>query len=287
MSPEICACSQPKLSNGNCPVHKEDGLPLQCVGVWADDKHDYLARYIEATWAARAHYVQASDEHPRPGGAAYIDLFAGPGRARIRTTGKVIDGSPLIAGAHQRAPFSKLILCELEPDNVKALAVRTAAYGNRVRIVPGDCARTVDQVIGEIPQHGLNFALVDPFAPSAFRWSILEKLAKVKRMDLLIHFPTNSIKRNFHNNLDFDAMVGTKEWRADVRTAHDVPKLVDHLRNSLGKQGYSDENVRSIPIKNTKEGLLYHLVFATKDRLGNKIWNSIVSIEHTGQRNLF
>ncbi len=287
MSGEICECGQSKLGNGNCPVHAENDLPLQCVGVWAQDKHDYLSRYIEATWAARARYLEVTDEHPKPGGAAYIDLFAGPGRARIRTTGEVIDGSPLIAASHQRAPFSKLILCELDQDNVNALAARMAPYGQRTKIVQGDCAQTIDAVIREIPPYGLNFALVDPFAPSAFRWSVFEKLAQLKRMDLLIHFPIGPIKRNFHNNLDFDNMIGTTEWRKDVRTAHDVPKLVDHFRRSLGKLGYSDENVRPIPIKNRKDGQLYQLVFATKDRLGNKIWNSIISIEHTGQRNLF
>ena len=40
-------------------------------------------------------------------------------------------------------------------------------------------------------------------------------------------------------------------------------------------------------IRNTKEGALYYLAFATKDPLGNKIWQSITSIEASGQRSLF
>jgi hypothetical protein len=52
-----CDCGQQKQGNGNCPVHREDGLPLQCVGRWAKEKHDYLARYINATWGPRSKYV--------------------------------------------------------------------------------------------------------------------------------------------------------------------------------------------------------------------------------------
>lgn len=288
MSNENCECGQPRLENGNCPVYLENGLPLQCVGPWAKDKHDYLSRYIDATWAARSKFSTPSAELPVPGGAAFIDLFAGPGRARVNTTGEIINGSPLIAASHSRAPFTKLILCELDPENVRALSARTAAYGNRVKIIPGDCAETIDQVINKIPEYGLNFALVDPFGPLALRWSTLEKLGRVNRMDLLVHFPTGPIKRNFHNQMDFDSMVGTPEWRKDVVTVHDVPKLVDHLRRSLERLGYTtSEDARSMPITNSKDVVLYHLIFATKDKLGNKIWDSVVNIEASGQRNLF
>ena len=225
-------------------------------------------------------------ERPTPGGAAYIDLFAGPGRARIRGTGEIVDGSPLIAAAHARAPFTKLVFCDLDAENVAALTARTAAFGDRVKIIPGDCTGTINQVVGEVPPHGLNFALVDPFGPKMLRWDMLARLGEVKRMDLLIHFPTGSIKRNF-DTLDFDAMVGTSDWRADVRNPHEVPNLVDHLRRSLERIGYTGKAVRSMPIKNTKEGVLYHLVFATKDPLGDKIWSSIVQTNARGQRSLF
>jgi hypothetical protein len=50
-----------------------------------------------------------------------------------------------------------------------------------------------------------------------------------------------------------------------------VPAAACHLRRSLVRIGYTGNAVRSMPIKNTKEGVLYHLVFATKDPLGDKI----------------
>lgn len=51
--------------------------------------------------------------------------------------------------------------------------------------------------------------------------------------------------------------------------------------------GFAGKTVRSMPIKNTKEGVLYHLVFATKDPLGDKIWSSIAQTDARGQRSLF
>jgi hypothetical protein len=47
------------------------------------------------------------------GGAAYIDLFSGPGRSQIEGTDRFIDGSPLVAyTAAQRSGtrFSELLL---------------------------------------------------------------------------------------------------------------------------------------------------------------------------------
>lgn len=85
-----------RKENGNCTTLGPDGLPVQCVGSWTRDKHEYLRRYIDATANARAKYVGR-------GGAAFLDLFAGPGCARVRTSRLVVDGSPLIALKHEKS----------------------------------------------------------------------------------------------------------------------------------------------------------------------------------------
>jgi three-Cys-motif partner protein len=232
-------------------------------------------------------YVRPTPEHPTPGGAAYIDLFAGPGRSKIDTNGDVIDGSPLVAASHEKAPFTKLILCDLEPENIAALESRLAPHRDRVTLIGGSCIENIDRVVQAIPPYGLNLALVDPFGPKCLRWSILEKLGQMKRMDLLIHFPTGAIKRNLQHEPDFDEMVGTADWRKDVHSVHDVHKLVMHLRRSLERLGYTGKHVREIPIKNSKGTIMYHLVSATKRPLGDDIWSSVVKMDARGQRNLF
>lgn len=272
-------CRKP---NGNCTFPSDDGLPVQCVGLWVNDKHDYVSRYIKATQAVRAKYLPPLG----PGGAAYVELFAGPGRARIRESGAFVRGSPFLAIDHTEAPFTKIVLAEMEPENVVALSKRTEPYLDRVRIISGDCNENIDKIAKEIPRYGLNLALVDPYGLRTLRFDTLGKLAAAGRMDLVIHFPTMVIKRSFDdpNTGEFiTRFFGTDSWRQTVKKPGDVLKLVEILRSQLADFGYEQEAVRSVAILNSKKVPIYHLVFATKDKLGNKIWKSITATTPTGQ----
>src|SRR5256885_225085 len=57
----------------------DDGFVVERVGAWAKRKHKLLTDYIQVSRYARAKYN-------RRGGAAYIDVFCGPGRLLIRDT---------------------------------------------------------------------------------------------------------------------------------------------------------------------------------------------------------
>lgn len=282
-----CRYGGRRKDNGNCENPAEDGLASQCVGAWAATKHDRIALYIEATRAVRARYLPPKGT----GGAAFIDLFAGPGRARIRDHAATVPGSALIAVEHAEAPFSRVILCDLDAENVSALRARTKGDQQRVEVIEGDCNTEIDRIVALVPPHGLNIALIDPFGPTPLKWSTIAKLGAVKRMDLLIHFPTGSIKRNFLNptapsfDATIDEMLGTTEWRKVVRSAEHVPKLIEILREQLVGLGYENERVNTLPVKAEKNLLLYHLVFASKDPRGTAIWKSIT--KHDGPQRGF
>lgn len=283
------ACEQGGATkpNGNCTEPaSDDGLPVQCVGFWAARKHDYLARYIGATWAARSKFLPPAGK----GGAAYVDLFAGPGRARIRAGGEIVDGSPLIALAHDRAPFTKAVLCDSDDENVATLTKRTAAHAGRVSILAGDCNALIAKVVALVPPHGLNLAFVDPFGPKPLVWQTVAALASISRMDLVIHFPTGSIKRNLkHQGFEdtLTAFLGTDAWKAPGFQPRDVGRLVDCLHDQLVGLGYDRDRVRTLPVLNSSNTILYHLVFASKAPLGTKIWRSVASVDVSGQRSLF
>lgn len=283
---ERCRYGGKKLANENCELPAEDGLPAQSVGAWARLKHDRLRSYLEATRAVRARFIQPIGK----GGAAFVDLFSGPGRVRVRDSNSTEPGSALIAYEHESAPFSRLIFCDLEPDNVNALAARTAG-DDRVRLIEGDCNERINDIIAQIPPDGLNLAFFDPFGAKVFHWDTIARLGRVKRMDLLIHFPTNTIKRNIDNpkvprfKETIDRMLGNQNWRSQVHDAKDVVKLIDLLREQLAGLGYDGEMVNTLPVTNDQGGLLYHLLFASKDRRGTAIWKSI-SRHHGAQRGL-
>jgi three-Cys-motif partner protein len=280
----MAGCKKP---NGNCTHPSDDGLPVQCVGRWAKEKHDYLNRYIDATKSARALYLRPKGRRPA-GGAAYVELFAGPGMARVRDNGEIIPGSPLIALQHQEAPFTRVILCELDDENIAALHARTDTERARTKIIEGDCNAKIGEVIKHVPPYGLNLALVDPYGLRGLAFETLGQLARVRRMDIILHFPLSDMKRNLDRDEEFyDRFLGTRDWRQRVNSARDVPKLVAFLKERLVQFGYvNNEHVYSPPIKNSTNNTLYHLVFISKDKLGNKIWKSITRTTPHGQPSL-
>jgi len=69
--------------------------------------------------------------------------------------------------------------------------------------------------------------------------------------------------------------------------ASDVHVLKEGLRENLRRIGYTGAQVREVDIRNSRNVIMYHLVFATKEPLGNDIWSSIVKTDAHGQRSLF
>jgi len=265
-------------------VDPADGLPVLDVGPWTAEKHDYLRRYIGATKAARARYLPPVG----PGEAAFVDLFAGPGRARVRGREEIIDGSPLIAARHGDAPFTHILLCELDPANAAALRQRLAGDG-RVRVFEGDCNVEIDRIAAAIPPHGLNLALIDPFGVTPLRFETLAKLARFDRMDMMLHFPTNDLVRNLRRHPErISAFLGTEGWKHRVTGPRDALKLRDVLLEQLLPFGYQKAEIRYEPLlKNTRNAPLYHLVLVAKHGLADSIWRSVIRIEGSGQKRLW
>lgn len=286
MAKSDCKGGGETLAHGNCTNPGPDGLPVQCVGIWATDKHHYLRQYVEATRAVRAKFLAPRGQ----GGAAFIDIFAGPGMVRLRDTGEIREGSPLIALHHEEAPFSKLVFCDSNSGNVRSLQARTASDSTRVKVILGDSNKIINQLAGEIPEYGLNIALVDPFALSALKFSTLERLAKFQRMDLIVHFPTADIKRNLEQHRNTRAWLtealGTSSWTAELTSMTDVGRLIDVFKKQLSLLGYGSNSVRSAPIKNNQNLPLYYLIFASKSEQGDKIWQKITKNAANGQRGM-
>lgn len=268
-------------------VDPKDGLPVLKVGPWTPEKHDYLRRYIAATRAVRARFLPPVGS----GGAAFIDLFAGPGKARVRGQPEIIDGSPLIAAQHGAAPFTEILLCELRAASAAALRRRLEG-DERVRVFEGDCNEEIDRLAAAIPSHGLNLALIDPFGVTPLHFDTLAKLARFDRMDILLHFPTGDLTRNLRLYEErITRFLGTADWQARVTDPGQVLKLVDVLREQLHPFGYKKAEVRSFQgdpvLRNTKNVPLYHLVLAAKHELGDKIWRSVIRVEGSGQKRLW
>ena len=100
--------------------------------------------------------------------------------------------------------------------------------------------------------------------------------AKVKRMDLLIHFPTMDIKRTFsHAGTYITRFLGTDSWKSRVRFPQEVVGLIEILREQLAQFDYKQNRVRSLAVENRKHNVLYHLVYATKGLRQGQMFNVV------------
>jgi three-Cys-motif partner protein len=109
-------------------------------------------------------------------GSVFVDLFAGCGVSKVRSTGDYLAGSPIIA-AHAISPFTKIVCVERRPDFVAALRTRLGLVRpNGAVILEGDCNAVVHQVVKEMGDHPLALVNVDPEGMEIL-WGTMEVLA--------------------------------------------------------------------------------------------------------------
>src|SRR5215469_17044602 len=113
------------------PAIAPDGLIAPEVGPWAESKYRHIELYdrlfstgMKEKWQQRV----------------YIDLYAGAGCSWIKSKGKFVNGSPLIA-LSVVDPFDKYIFCEEDPEKCEALRKRVFAIAPEAKVVfvQGNC----------------------------------------------------------------------------------------------------------------------------------------------------
>jgi three-Cys-motif partner protein len=100
------------------------------------------------------------------GGAAYIDLFSGPGRSQVEGTDEFIDGSPIVAykaAQFSGTRFSDLHFNDLDPDNVQALRQRIVGLGGAAQYYNEAAETAVDRITYALNPAGLHFTFLDPY----------------------------------------------------------------------------------------------------------------------------
>ncbi len=84
---------------------EDDSLKMRPAGIWAEEKLDYLTRYINVFETAMRNMWGVRN---------YIDLLAGPGKNRVRETGEILLGSPLLA-LTAKYPFTSYFFVDKSP----------------------------------------------------------------------------------------------------------------------------------------------------------------------------
>lgn len=268
-------------------VLDDDGLPADEVGEWVEDKHRILQAYLDYQAHPRANFLG-----PRRGGAAYIDVFCGPGRSRVRNTNTFVDGSPLVAwkaSVEQGAPFTKLYIAD--KDNVRrdVCAERLRSLGAPVVPVAGHAIEAARWIAEHVDQDagldGLHFAFVDPYSLGALSLELLRALAQRPRMDVMVHLSAMDLFRNFEQNLageqsEFDAFA--PGWRDHVprRASREVCRRAafDHWKRLVVETGMSPCAEMKV-VKNKVNRDLYWLLMLSKHPLAARFWKAVLQYD--------
>jgi three-Cys-motif partner protein len=263
-------------------IDPADGLLADVVGPWASEKHERLRKYVDSFRSVRAMFLPPKGT----GGAAYIDLFSGPGRSQVEGTGEFIDGSPIVAYKAAQLSgtrFSDLHFNDLDPDNMQVLRQRIIGFGGAAQYYNEAAETAVDRITYALNPAGLHFAFLDPYNLENLPFSIIAKLAKLPRMDMLIHVSIFDLQRNLRRYLTdgriLDAFM--PGWQAAVdpkRTDQAVRTQLLHHWLGLIK-GLGTTPADGIELVSATGGQrLYWLVFVSAHSLGRKLWNDIRNV---------
>lgn len=257
-----------------------DNLITPEIGMWGLQKYKLMGAYCDIFTTGMKNLWEQ---------LVYIDLFAGAGYAKLKTDGKILRTSSLIAASVPNK-FTKYIVSEFEPEKLSALRKRITREqeGISVRYIEGDSNKNVTQIINEMPKekNALQFCFVDPFSLN-LEFETIKKIAEVGRVDFLILLALQMDgKRNFHNYIKeqsdkIDRFIGSNNWRkpfldGKIPQKNFIKFLADSYDNNMQKLGYIVDPHLKYQVKNDDANLpLYYLAFYSKNQRGNDFYQKI------------
>lgn len=258
-----------------------DAEELPEVGDWAENKHSRIRRYVDITRGVRKMFTG-----PNKPGTTYIELFSGPGQARLKDKNKVVDGSPVIAVKAAKAtgvPFTEVHFGDLNTKYLESLRRKIESDSDAIFTYPGLATETVDQIAGALNPSGYHFAFLDPYN-LRLPIGIIERLGKLQRIDLLIHISVNDLQRNLDNYLA-EKSTTLDDFAPGWRDAISAPVNSPAIRHEIVRywaQLVEDRTGLSVAerfelIKGPQNIPLYWLAFASRNPRGHEFWDKIRS----------
>ena len=262
-------------------------MKLDEIGEWSEIKLEIIKEYAGV-------YTRILSKKKWCRGYAYIDAFAGAGRHLRKATGEFILGSPLNA-LLVKPPFTEYLYIDLDSKKVDELE-KLAKDNQNVSIYRGDCnEKLVKNIFPGLTYQTFKRALcfLDPYGLH-LEWKTVEMAGKMKTIDIFINFSIMDMNRNvIHNDLSktkkediarMNAFWGDKSWQEilyrpqedlfgethQVRK-EDFKRLAIEYRRRLETVGGFKFVPEPILMKNSKNGPLYYLFFASPQQVAQKI----------------
>lgn len=264
----------------------DDGLLAREAGSWTTDKLAILRCYLPAFGRACR----------KAGRWNFADGFAGPGLNRMRDTGELVQGSPLIA-LNAEPAFNKCLFVDWGEQESEALRQRVQPYGGRAVVERADVNRDLVRLMQErLDPRQPCLVLLDPEGPN-LEWSTVEAVSNFRvgryKTEVLILFPTHmGFVRMLPTESNepiagekLDTMFGTHEWYEiwqrkkgfSINKQQAIDKYVELYEEQLERLGYQWTMNRLIRSRGKLGKKQYHLVFATDNEAGFEIMNHCFS----------
>ena len=261
----------------------DDGLVTNPIGPWAEEKYRYVGMYAEMFATGM------KNKWPR---RLYLDLFSGPGYSRVRDTGRVVLGSPMIA-LSLPDPFDEYVFSDESPEALDALRIRVAGLDQQLPVtyIPGDAnvavARIVTVVSATPSKSTLSFCFLDPYKLN-IHFQTVERIAEGRAVDFLILLALYiDANRNIQwyvgdDNPTIDLFLGDRTWRPRWKTAERAgDSIVKFLANEysarMGQIGYLTMTLEDMVKVSTRDKRLplYYLAFFSKHAKGLEFWRAV------------
>jgi len=275
---------------------KKPRLRFDEIGYWSEVKLDIVKKY-----AAAYSRILAAQESPRLY-HVYVDAFAGAGVHISKVTGDFVLGSPLNA-LNIRPPFREFHYVDIDPSKVAYLQ---QLVGDRsdVHIHPGDCnSILLEEVFPQIKweDYCRGLCLLDPYGLT-LNWKVIQTAGKMGSIEIFLNFPVADMNRNvFWRNpegvdpADIERMTcfwGDESWR---KVAYTVERglfgsLEQKTENWVIAQAFRDRLHKvagfvhvpdPIPMRNTKNAIVYYLFFAAQKPVAEEIVEDIFNKHRT------
>ena len=263
------------------------------IGIWSEVKLAIVKEYASA-------YATIMDAQRRDSISSlrwlYIDAYAGPGYHLSKSTGEIVEGSPLIA-LKTRPPFHEYHFIDSEPERAQRLRFLA---GNRddVFTYSEDCNDVLlSQVFprARYSDYKRALCLLDPYNID-LKWEVIGAAGASKSIDIFANFMIMDINRNAMRR-DPDKAVASKvaqmtrlwgdeTWKDEgydqVQTLFDpIPTKVSNerfaeaFRKRLQKKAGFNHVPSPMPMKTKTNSVIYYLYFASQKAAGMDIVNDI------------
>lgn len=266
-------------------------------GPWTQEKLRILSLYLDA-------YTTALKNQPFR--LIYVDAFAGEGSWRPGSayTAEYDDfrelhkGSPRIALDITDRPFDKLVFIEKDPQRFKLLSKLQEGYASRdIEVLNQDAKVALPAFCQNLRVDDRAVVFLDPFATEV-SWTMVEEMAKTKKIDCWILFPLSAIARMMPRKSEppmelasqLDRIFGERAYWQDFYSTSPQPRLplqafedeIEQIRSSGSSQiadRYRDR-LASIfasvapsgrEFANSKNSPMFQLFFAASNPNGARI----------------